>query len=106
MRLANKEGITMIEMHPSAICRCKIGRDLYTNKFTAWFTPGKCYPDYMDVNEWVLKNIDSKDLNIEEAVDLLFGYLMEEYSPVSLTVETRVEDVKTHFPVVVTKSSS
>lgn len=104
MKIENRENITRIEMYPTAICRCKIGGDLYTNKFTVKFAPDKVYPDYMDVEKWILKNIDGKDLNIEEAVNLLYEYLQDEYKPAVLTVETSVEDVKTHFPVKVLKA--
>lgn len=100
--LKNKENITVINMRPSAICRCRIGGDLYTNQFEVIFDPDESYPDYMEVNKWILENIDGKDLNIEEAVELLFQYLME-YEPRALEVTSVVEDVKTHFPVTVSK---
>lgn len=104
MKIENREKIISIEMYPTAICRCKIGRDLYTNKFKIIFAPDRVYPDYMDVDAWILNNIDGKDLNIEEAVNLLYEYLQSEYQPAALTVETSVDDAKTHFPVKVTKA--
>lgn len=100
----NAEKITEITMHPTAHCKCQIGKDWYTNRFTVVFCAGDYYPDYMIVSDWISKNIEGKELNIEHAVNLLYIFLMG-YHPASLSVTSDVSDASTHFPVSVTKKS-
>lgn len=100
--IENKQGITEIIMTPSVICKCAIGQDWYTNNFTITFVPKNHYPDYMEVDEWLNENLRGRELNIEDAVEQMGKYLLR-YEPLSLTVETEVKDVLTHFPVKVKK---
>ena len=97
-KIENKEFVTSIVMRPNAICKCKIGQDWYKCNFTIWFVPSDCYPDYMEVNDFVMKEIDGKELNIEEAARILFDKL-KELSPKYLRVENHVVGCKTHFDV-------
>ena len=53
MKLNNTQDINVITMYPIAVCKCAIGQDWYTNRFTVTFAPGDYYPDYMDVDEWL-----------------------------------------------------
>lgn len=103
MKIKNTQGIDVITMYPIAVCKCAIGQDWYTNKFTVTFVPGDCYPDYMDVDAWLTENVRGKEFNIEDALDALGQYLLKEYNPDHLAVETEVKDVLTHFPVRVSK---
>lgn len=101
--IENTQSITEIVMKPTAITKCEIGQDWYTNRFEIYFYPLKEYPDYMIVNEWIMKNIDGKELNIEDVVDLIYRYLEETYQPRALRVRNHVEGCKTHFDVIVEK---
>ena len=100
-KIENKENITRIIMKPHAIAKCKIGQDWYKMNFEAEFLPGDCYPDYMEVNDFVMNNIDGKELNIEEATKIVYDMLAK-YSPRNLTVTNHITGCKTHFDVDVT----
>jgi hypothetical protein len=50
-----------------------------------------------------MKEIDGKELNIEDVVDIIYNMLQSNYKPKSLTVTDYIENCKTHFDVVVTK---
>lgn len=104
MKIENSQNIGEIVMYPIAVCKCAIGQDWYTNRFTVTFVPGNCYPDYMDVDAWLTENVRGKEFNIEDALEVFGQYLLKEYDPVHLSVETEVKDVLTHFPVRVKKS--
>lgn len=101
-KLENKEQITKIEMFPIAHCLCVIGKDWYTINFTVTFEPLESYPDYMFVKDYITKEIEGKELNIEQAVNILYEYL-KRYNPLKLTVSADVKDASSHFPVKVTK---
>lgn len=101
-RIENKEKINKITMKPFATCLCHIGQDWYLNKFEIEFYPNNYYPDYMEVDKWINENIEGKELNIEQAVDLIYWHLMK-YEPYDVFVKSIVEDCKTHFNVIVEK---
>lgn len=101
-KINNTESINKIVMKPQATCLCQIGQDWYLNNFTVEFYPNDYYPDYMEVEAWINKNIEGRELNIEHAVNLLYNFL-NEYSPAALRVTSTVTDCKTHFDVVVSK---
>lgn len=101
-RLENKERISEIIMEPTACTKCRIGQDWFQHEFTVFFTPGKYYPDYMQVEAWIMKYIDGQELNIEEAVDLLYEFLLN-YEPASLSITDDISGSKVHFDVTVRK---
>lgn len=103
-KIKNTQEITEIIMKPVAFTKCKIGQDWYKNRFKINFVPYAFYPDYMEVNEFVMKEIDGKEFNIEDAVDEIYTYLLR-YEPTYLQVTDYIENCKTHFDVEVTKSS-
>ena len=100
-KLPNKENVTRIIMKPTAYTKCVIGQDWYRCAFEIVFIPGKCYPDYMEVNDFIMQEIDGKELNIEEAAAILRDHL-KEYDPISVSVTNHVIGCKTHFDVDVT----
>lgn len=100
-RIENKENVTKIIMKPTAISKCKIGQDWYKMAFEIEFVPDKFYPDYMEVNAFVMDNIDGKELNIEEAAKMLFD-MLKGYNPRFLQVTNHIAGCKTHFDVDVT----
>lgn len=100
-RLKNKEKVMSIVMKPTAHVKCRIGGDWYECRFLITFEPNKYYPDYTKVQEFIMQNIDGKELNIEEAAKILYDYLMK-YEPKALSVTNRIEDCKTHFDIDVT----
>ena len=102
-KLENKQGITMIIMRPVAYTKCAIGQDWYKNELEIMFEPNDCYPDYMEINEWIMTEIDGKEFNIEDVVDAVYNFLMETYQPNDLRVVDRIIGCKTHFDVVVEK---
>ena len=97
-----KYQIKEINMYPIAICFCPLGDDWYKNKFQVRMQPNLIIPNYCDIEEWLDDNIRGKSLIIEDAVNLFYNYLIEEYKPVALEIKSHVEDAK-HFPVEVTK---
>ena len=92
----------MIIMKPFANCLCKLGQDWYHIDFEATFIPGDYYPDYMDIQRDITEKINGKELNIEEAVDILYG-ILEAYKPQNMSVRAVVNKSTTHFPVEVIK---
>lgn len=97
-KIENKENVSCITMMPTAYTKCKIGQDWYKCQFECVFAPADCYPDYMEVNEYIMVNIDGQELNIEEATRLLYDHLMQ-YAPESLKVINHIRGCKTHFDV-------
>lgn len=102
-RIENKQNINLIIMKPDAYCRCEIGGDFYKNSLEISFLPDKYYPDYTEVQEWIMQNIDGKTLNIEDVVDLVYDFLMETYHPIELEIRNDVTGCRTHFDVTVIK---
>lgn len=76
----------------------------YTNHFTIRMEKMKVVCDYIDVEEWIARNINDESLTIEDSVALLYGYMMDTYNPGYLSVESAVDDAL-HGAVVVTKTS-
>lgn len=97
-KIENKENVSVITMMPTAYTKCKIGQDWYKCQFECIFIPDACYPDYMEVNEYIMQNIDGKELNIEEAARLLYDHLVQ-YEPKSLKIINHIRGCKTHFDV-------
>ena len=97
-KLLNKENVSQIVMRPTAITKCKIGQDWFKSDFECLFTPGDYYPDYMEVDKFIMDIIDGQELNIEEAARLLYDFLME-YQPKSLKVINHITGCKSHFDV-------
>lgn len=102
--MINKEKINTIVMKPKAICFCPLGNDWYTNEFTATMTVGDEYPDYCHIERFLNEEIRGKNLIIEQAVNLLYEHIMENYHPVNLEVRSDVNDVTSHSPVTVIKN--
>lgn len=101
--IKNSEHIKEIVMKPKAVSKCKIGQDWYKHEFNIIFQPSATYPDYMTFNDWIKKEIDGRELNIEEAVEMVYNYLNIKYNPEFLQVEDNITDCKTHFDVTVIK---
>lgn len=99
----NKENVSCIIMKPFAECKCGIGKDWYHIKYEITFIPKDVYPDYITVSKFISENISGKELNIEQAVEVVGNMLWKKYNPADLYVRGIVEDVVTHFPVEVIK---
>lgn len=97
-KIENREHVTQIVMKPIAFTKCKIGQDWYRCQFECTFTPDECYPDYMEVSDYIMHSIDGKELNIEEAAKMLFDFLAQ-YKPSCLKVINHIKGCKTHFDV-------
>ena len=102
-KLRNSEDIKKIIMKPVAYTKCVIGQDWYKNELTIVFYPDKVYPDYIDVNDWIMKHIDGQELNIETVVDKIYAMLEQEYQPKQIQIYNNIKGCKTHFDVVVIK---
>lgn len=102
-KLKNTQEITKIIMKPVAFTKCAIGGDWYKNELLIEFVPDEYYPDYMQVNEYVMKEIDGKELNIEDVVNMIYEKIKDEYYPASLKVTDYIKGCKTHFDVEVVK---
>ena len=101
-RIENTQAIRVIVMKPTAITKCKIGQDWYKNELEIKMMPDRYYPDYMEVEKWIMENIDGKELNIEDVVDMIYTYI-KSYGPLAVNVIDRVTGNKVHFDVVVEK---
>lgn len=97
-KLKNIENVTKIILKPSAFVKCQIGQDWYECRFEVCFEPDECYPDYIEVKDFIMSEIDGKELNIEQAARLLYDHLME-YCPKSLVVTNHITNCKSHFDV-------
>ena len=102
-KIPNSQGINCIIMRPKVIAKCKLGQDWFMNDLEIRFIPDSCYPDYMEIESYIMTKIDGKELNIEEVVEILYDMLMDEYSPKNLQVVNNVHSAKTHFSVSVVK---
>lgn len=102
-RIKNEQKIKVIKMFPDAYTRCELGGDFYKNELEVIFEPDSCYPDYTEVQEWIMSNIDGKDMNIEDVVNEVYKFLTSEYKPKSLKIINRIADCRTHFDVIVEK---
>lgn len=102
-KIKNTQKIREIKMFPDAYTRCELGGDFYKNSMEIEFSPDACYPDYTEVQTWIMENIDGKTLNIEEVVAKVYEFLQFEYSPAFLKVINRVTNCRTHFDVLVEK---
>lgn len=97
-KLENNENVTEIVMRPTACVKCQIGQDWYQCQFEAIFIPSVYYPDYIEVQEFVMDEIDGETLNIEQAARSLYDFLSM-YGPKSLKVINHVHGCKSHFDV-------
>lgn len=97
-KIPNNEQVAMIVMKPRAYTKCQIGQDWFLNCFKVLFKPNKCYPDYMEVQSYISKNIEGKEMNIEVAAYALKKYL-EQYEPLSVVVIDHITNCNTHFDV-------
>ena len=97
--IRNSQNITAIRMKPTAITRCVIGGDWYTNRLDIIFRPDRFYPDYMEIQSWIQENIDGKDMNIEDVVSTVRSFLEKEYEPNKVIIIDHVKGCKTHFDV-------
>lgn len=102
-KIKNTQGVSLIIMRPVAYTKCEIGQDWYRNKLDIEFVPGEVYPDYMDVNSWIMENIDGKEMNIEDVVEKIYDFIRDDYSPKELCVTDEIKGCKTHFDVTVIK---
>lgn len=102
VKLTNSQKITEIIMKPVAYTKCVIGQDWYKNELEIYFIPNECYPDYMEVNDFIMERVDGKELNIEDVVDIVYAEL-KKYDPVALKVIDYIKGCKTHFDVTVIK---
>lgn len=98
-KLENKENVREIIMYPTAYTKCQIGQDWFMNRFEVHFFPNKCYPDYMEVANFIQENIEGKELNIEQAAEVIRNFLESEYNPKKVTVINHIRECRTHFDV-------
>lgn len=102
-KIENKQKINLIIMQPDAFNVCELGGDYYKNELTISFMPDSYYPDYTEVQTWIMENIDGKVKNIEDVVNEIYNFLMETYQPRELEVSDHIIGCRTHFNVTVIK---
>lgn len=101
--IENKEGIKKIIMKPTACTLCAIGQDWYRSNLEIEFIPDRYYPDYMEVQDWIMKEIDGHEMNIETVIDKVYNFIKHEYLPKDLRITNHVTGCKSHFDVIVIK---
>lgn len=97
-RIPNVERVARITMNAHALVKCEIGQDWYNCYLEAEFVPGEYYPDYMQVDEFVMHEIDGQEKNIEVVARELYDFLAQ-FCPKSLKVVNHVRGCKTHSDV-------
>lgn len=102
-KILNEQHIKKITMRPVAYTKCALGGDFYKNDIEIIFSPDKYYPDYTELQDWMMENIDGKTLNIEDVIVTIYDYIESEYKPTDLKVVDHVIGCRTHFDVVVEK---
>lgn len=102
-KFVNKQGITNIEITHNVQCYCPLGDDWYTNHLCIKLEGLNVIPDYCDVDDFI-RSLSGKKLIIEDVVSLIYEYIVSEYNPEHINVESYVSDAK-HMPVKVVKSS-
>ena len=90
-------------MKPTAITKCEIGQDWYKHELEIYFVPGEAYPDYIEVEAWIMNFIDGQTMNIEDVVDKVYQHIEKTYKPQQLCVKSFVTGNKVHFDVIVEK---
>lgn len=100
--LANLENVGIITMRPTVCTLCAIGQDWFQSELKITFIPGDCYPDYIEVQKWIMDNVDGMEMNIEHVARAVYDFLANEYKPLALTVTNHVAECKSHFEVDVT----
>ena len=100
-KIKNNEKVKWIIMKPTACIKCEIGQDWYLSEFEISFAVNECYPDYIEIQNWIMENIDGQELNIEKANILIYEMLKNEYDPDYLQIKNRVKGNKVHFDVEV-----
>ena len=102
-RIKNEQEIKKITMCPTAYTKCVIGQDWYKNELEIDFVPDLWYPDYIEVDQWIMEEIDGHEFNIEDVVDMIYKKLNVEFYPKSIKVTNHIKGCKTHFDVIVSK---
>ena len=81
---------------------CPLGNAHYTNQFTIELRPNEIIPDYLEIKDFIAKELNDKALIIEDAVAILFDYVMDTFQPFYLKVSSLVTDAA-HPEVLVEK---
>lgn len=103
-KFENVQGISRISFNQNVQCFCPLGNDWYTNQLTIEMEVGNIVPDYCDVDDFI-RSISGQSLIIEDVISKVYDYFIDTYSPLSLRVESYVDDAK-HLPVTVVKESN
>lgn len=99
LMIKNNEKVKFIKMYPKAKCFCPIGEAWYTNQFEIELIIDDEYCDYLDVKNFVKKEIEGQVLTIEKACYKLYEYFkMQKFKKVKIV--SNVNDA-THFDVEV-----
>lgn len=101
-RIENKEGVSKIVMRPIVYCLCDLGGDWYSLEIEIEMKPVGAYPDYMEVQDFLMRCVDGKRLNIEEALLITKKELEIWFPDAEIVVKGVVKNAKTHFDVEVT----
>ena len=104
MFIENKNKISEIILKGKSHNFCPIGQSHYTNQYVVEMFPDKVIPDYLDVQEFIRKEINDKELIIEDCVSMLFNHISITYNPKFLKVSSNVVDA-VHPEVTVVKES-
>jgi len=104
MFIENKQKISEIVMKGRSHNFCPIGQTHYTNNYEVVLFPNEVIPDYLDVQDFIEKEINDKELIIEDCVSMLFNHLSISYNPTYLKVSSNVTDA-VHPEVTVVKVS-
>ena len=97
----NDIGITGIHMKINYVkVYCPIGKVWYTGNYDVTFIPDQIIPDYIEIQDWVDKNLSTHELTIEQSCANLREYLNKYYNPHYVNIICNVNDAA-HFEVKV-----
>lgn len=96
----NKEGIMETNFQKEVTCYCPLGGNFRTMNVVCNMKLGDYYCDMLDLEEYLAKDLNGKEMTAEQLADDVFATLVVNYEPRHLRVEVKSH---THLPIDVIK---
>lgn len=103
-KFRNVMGITKIKFEKDVHCYCPLGESWCTYHIMVTMLPTDTIPDYCEIEQYIDKEVDNKEMTIESATAAVKDYLFSMYDMAMVRVSTSCADAK-HFPVMVTATA-
>lgn len=86
MKVENKYKVHRLEYNASAFVFCPLGKDWGRVEIKAEIYPAAWLPDYVDVDNFIVENLEGSTHITEEVGYLVFDFLVKMLEPVDLRV--------------------